>query len=476
MLCQVHRKAKRIGGLKVNRPKLQAMSSDPGSEPKKLRGLSKEERARSNFKDPNRFYCPHPNCDRSFGELWRLKVHYRAAPDIRGSGRERGHGGELDHCPKCGQELLVGKHHVGCVSGRAAPRQAAKRMGTDDGDGMAAEGDYSDVSRRDVVRNVNGTSYRHQEPARKLIKPAPPTNQDDFIMQCVRGQAAQATLRPANGRDPAISRPQAANGALAGPENLKHEPGEARPAFQALAAGSQFAHDPSDVAQRVAVAVAAARQVGQDQRYMQAGALPGQMPWIGGAGTADGQSEQGGLRRVKSAGELGQAVKEAEQSADAVALTKKAHSLPASSDAAVQVVMDQAVSGALTDAPPEAQVVRQQALDAQARAYEAALRAEEATVRAAEETAAPPDVQWPAAGGQPSSAATEGRAADPGKPLPASSEPVQHPAEGGPAQARDISNSRGPADAAQQANLDRSIGLESEPEERIPSTDNPAQI
>lgn len=24
-----------------------------------------------------RYYCPYPNCKRSFAELWRLKVHYR---------------------------------------------------------------------------------------------------------------------------------------------------------------------------------------------------------------------------------------------------------------------------------------------------------------------------------------------------------------------------------------------------------------
>jgi hypothetical protein len=27
-------------------------------------------------------------CNRSFAELWRLKVHYRAPPDVRGSGKE----------------------------------------------------------------------------------------------------------------------------------------------------------------------------------------------------------------------------------------------------------------------------------------------------------------------------------------------------------------------------------------------------
>lgn len=74
------------------------------------------------------FYCPFPGCNRSFAELWRLKVHFRAPPDVRGSGKERGHGTELKYCPKCGKELKPGKHHVGCTAGKSAPRQAAKRQ------------------------------------------------------------------------------------------------------------------------------------------------------------------------------------------------------------------------------------------------------------------------------------------------------------------------------------------------------------
>ncbi|BDA49739.1 hypothetical protein COCOBI_14-3590 [Coccomyxa sp. Obi] len=78
-------------------------------------------------RDPDRFYCPYPNCTRSFAELWRLKVHYRAPPDARGSGKERGHGCELQFCPKCAKELKAGKHHVGCFAGKAGAKQAAKR-------------------------------------------------------------------------------------------------------------------------------------------------------------------------------------------------------------------------------------------------------------------------------------------------------------------------------------------------------------
>ena len=77
--------------------------------------------------DDSRFWCPFPGCNRSFGELWRLKVHYRAPPDVRGSGKERGHGTELQFCPKCDAELKPGKHHVGCVAGRSA-RRSVKRV------------------------------------------------------------------------------------------------------------------------------------------------------------------------------------------------------------------------------------------------------------------------------------------------------------------------------------------------------------
>lgn len=74
----------------------------------------------------DRYFCPYPGCKRSFAELWRLKVHYRAPPDIRGSGKERGHGTELTHCPKCGKGLKPGKHHVGCSGGKAGSRQSKR--------------------------------------------------------------------------------------------------------------------------------------------------------------------------------------------------------------------------------------------------------------------------------------------------------------------------------------------------------------
>ncbi|KAF6258110.1 hypothetical protein COO60DRAFT_1150704 [Scenedesmus sp. NREL 46B-D3] len=89
--------------------------------------------------EASRYFCPFPGCKRSFAELWRLKVHYRAPPDIRGSGKERGHGTELTHCPKCGKGLKPGKHHVGCSGGKAAPRQAKRQRQAAAASTMAAQ-------------------------------------------------------------------------------------------------------------------------------------------------------------------------------------------------------------------------------------------------------------------------------------------------------------------------------------------------
>ena len=68
------------------------------------------------YEEDYRFHCPHSGCNRSFVELWRLKVHYRAPSDVRGSGKERGHGAELPICPRCKQTLNVpGGHHTNCI-------------------------------------------------------------------------------------------------------------------------------------------------------------------------------------------------------------------------------------------------------------------------------------------------------------------------------------------------------------------------
>lgn len=48
---------------------------------------------------------------------------YRAPPNVRGSGKERGHGMRLTHCPKCGTALKIGGHHVRCSAREAARQQ-----------------------------------------------------------------------------------------------------------------------------------------------------------------------------------------------------------------------------------------------------------------------------------------------------------------------------------------------------------------
>ncbi|WIA14462.1 hypothetical protein OEZ85_002987 [Tetradesmus obliquus] len=73
-----------------------------------------------------RYTCPYPGCTRSFRDFWRLKVHYRAPPNARGSGVERGHGMELPFCPLCNLDLRDVKYHK-CAAGPAAAAPARSR-------------------------------------------------------------------------------------------------------------------------------------------------------------------------------------------------------------------------------------------------------------------------------------------------------------------------------------------------------------
>eukprot|EP00193_Tetraselmis_chui_P021911 CAMPEP_0177795218 /NCGR_PEP_ID=MMETSP0491_2-20121128/26108_1 /TAXON_ID=63592 /ORGANISM="Tetraselmis chuii, Strain PLY429" /LENGTH=394 /DNA_ID=CAMNT_0019318019 /DNA_START=482 /DNA_END=1666 /DNA_ORIENTATION=- len=94
---------------------------------------------------PDRFYCPHPNCKRSFQDLWRLRVHHRADPDARGSGKERGHGVELPFCPKCRAPITPGKKHMVC-------KPPAMDLEDDRGGELQVSRESSDTrSRRDTV-------------------------------------------------------------------------------------------------------------------------------------------------------------------------------------------------------------------------------------------------------------------------------------------------------------------------------------
>eukprot|EP00884_Botryococcus_braunii_P003922 jgi/Botrbrau1/13530/Bobra.0347s0014.1 len=132
-------------------PGLPVAATRAPPQTKSVKGHSRTNRG----KDPERFYCPYPSCNRSFAELWRLKVHYRAPPDVRGSGKERGHGCELQYCPKCGKELRAGKHHVGCFAGRTAPRQAAKRFKVP-GEHISLEGNDEALSDDEVEGEQRG--------------------------------------------------------------------------------------------------------------------------------------------------------------------------------------------------------------------------------------------------------------------------------------------------------------------------------
>eukprot|EP00210_Caulerpa_lentillifera_P002242 g2154.t1 len=103
-------------------PETDPSSSEIQPSPVKLPPSAQEKKC------SERFYCPYEGCNRSFAELWRLKVHYRASPDVRGSGKERGHGAELESCPKCGAELKPGRHHVGCAAGKSSTSQQQQQQ------------------------------------------------------------------------------------------------------------------------------------------------------------------------------------------------------------------------------------------------------------------------------------------------------------------------------------------------------------
>lgn len=73
-----------------------------------------------------RYLCPYPGCSRSFQDFWRLKVHFRAPPNARGSGVERGHGIELPICPVCKTDLNGVRYHK-CTAGKPKTPAQAER-------------------------------------------------------------------------------------------------------------------------------------------------------------------------------------------------------------------------------------------------------------------------------------------------------------------------------------------------------------
>ena len=55
-----------------------------------------------------RYHCPFLGCNIDCTNFMKLKAHYKASLDYKGSGQKKGHGLVLTFCPKCNK--LVGEH------------------------------------------------------------------------------------------------------------------------------------------------------------------------------------------------------------------------------------------------------------------------------------------------------------------------------------------------------------------------------
>jgi hypothetical protein len=104
-------------------------------------------------------------------------VHYRAPPNERGSGKERGHGVELPVCPACGEELEPGKHHNRCKAGRTT-NPPSKRMAK--GSDTGARG----TARAHVAKSVATTRTRRQVTRDRQAANAADTMSDLASPQC----------------------------------------------------------------------------------------------------------------------------------------------------------------------------------------------------------------------------------------------------------------------------------------------------
>ncbi|KAK9832535.1 hypothetical protein WJX81_006934 [Elliptochloris bilobata] len=197
-------------------------------------------------RDPNRFFCPYEGCSRSFAELWRLKVHYRAPPDVRGSGKERGHGCELQFCPKCGKELKAGKHHVGCYAGRVTPRNTAKRMKVGDEDDEpvkpAAHGARKDTDWR-PGREVLGRRAAAQAQARlQRARSDSPESSDaeEQVLRMARQRSRRAAAAHSPNLEPDVGAARASRvgGGGGGGSGARMSPLADKPALPASAPGA----------------------------------------------------------------------------------------------------------------------------------------------------------------------------------------------------------------------------------------------
>ena len=109
----------------------------------------------------------------------RLLQHYRAPPNERGSGKERGHGVELPICPACNEELEPGKHHNKCKAGRTTnpPSKRAPKASAA-GSRSTKSARQAVVSKRLVAREPSGVdaTCTPRNDTEHNSMGAPPTN------------------------------------------------------------------------------------------------------------------------------------------------------------------------------------------------------------------------------------------------------------------------------------------------------------
>ncbi|KAL4422921.1 hypothetical protein ABPG75_009118 [Micractinium tetrahymenae] len=96
--------------------------------------------------DPAGWRCPAPGCNREFGELWRLRQHYRQ-PAKGSTAATRGHGAELVECPRCKEPLSLlknARHRCKLAPARLAAAAAAAATQARLAGGASQEGHVED--------------------------------------------------------------------------------------------------------------------------------------------------------------------------------------------------------------------------------------------------------------------------------------------------------------------------------------------
>lgn len=82
--------------------------------------------------------------------------HYRAPPNERGSGKERGHGVELPICPACNEQLEPGKHHNKCKAGRTTNPPSKRAPKASNAGNRTTKSTRHAVTSKRLARDTNG--------------------------------------------------------------------------------------------------------------------------------------------------------------------------------------------------------------------------------------------------------------------------------------------------------------------------------